>query len=106
MLASTSLSYHLLLTIRSVCSCRVRVTSIHTRLVSSLSPSVDITKRDQITMEEKNNNTDVESGPTSGKGPQSVSHWRLVIDQSLVTPEVQNWKYNGSGTDEDPYVSV
>ena len=59
-----------------------------------------------IKMDEKNNNKDVESGSTSGKGPQSVSHWRLVIDQALITPEVQNWNYNGSGTDEDPYVST
>lgn len=44
--------------------------------------------------------TDVESG----KGPQSIPHWRLVFDQGLVTPEVMNWKYPGSGTEEDPYV--
>jgi len=57
-------------------------------------------------IEEKNHNSDIESGPRPGKGPKSVSHWRLVIDQALITPEVENWKYNGSGTDEDPYVSI
>lgn len=57
-------------------------------------------------MEEKNHNLDLESGSKPGKGPKSISHWRLVIDQALVTPEVENWKYKGSGTDEDPYVSM
>ncbi|KAF4534232.1 MFS multidrug transporter [Lasiodiplodia theobromae] len=40
----------------------------------------------------------------SGQGPASIPHWRLVVDQALVTPEVLNWKYEGSGTAEDPYV--
>lgn len=40
----------------------------------------------------------------SGQGPKSIPHWRLVVDQALVTPEVLNWKYEGSGTVEDPYV--
>ncbi|KAH0267824.1 MFS general substrate transporter, partial [Aureobasidium melanogenum] len=45
-------------------------------------------------------NKDVEAG----KGPSSVPHWRLVFDQGLVTDEVMNWNYPGSGTEEDPYV--
>jgi hypothetical protein len=40
----------------------------------------------------------------AGKGPSSIPHWRLVWDQGLVTDEVMNWHYPGSGTDEDPYV--
>ncbi|KAH0144874.1 MFS general substrate transporter, partial [Aureobasidium melanogenum] len=40
----------------------------------------------------------------AGKGPSSVPHWRLVFDQGLVTDEIMNWSYPGSGTDEDPYV--
>ncbi|THY29399.1 synaptic vesicle transporter [Aureobasidium pullulans] len=40
----------------------------------------------------------------AGKGPSSIPHWRLVFDQGLVTDEIMNWKYAGSGTDEDPYV--
>jgi len=43
------------------------------------------------------------SDPESGRGPKSVPHWRLIIDQSLLTPEVENWHYKGSGTEEDPY---
>jgi hypothetical protein len=34
------------------------------------------------------------------------SHWQLVIDQTHVSPAVINWSYNGSGTEEDPYVVV
>jgi hypothetical protein len=37
---------------------------------------------------------------------EKSSHWQLVIDQTHVTPAVINWPYNGSGTEEDPYVVV
>jgi hypothetical protein len=37
---------------------------------------------------------------------KKASHWQLVIDQTHVTPEVINWPYKGSGTEEDPYVVV
>ena len=40
----------------------------------------------------------------SGKGPSSIPHFRLVRDQALVTSEVENWHYDGAGTEEDPYV--
>ncbi|KAJ5297023.1 uncharacterized protein N7443_007916 [Penicillium atrosanguineum] len=33
-----------------------------------------------------------------------ISFWRLLIDQRVVTPEVLHHNYEGSGTDEDPYV--
>jgi len=49
---------------------------------------------------EKQDGTDVESG----RGPSSVPHWKLVWDQGLITPEVVRWEYDGSGTEEDPYV--
>lgn len=47
----------------------------------------------------------------NGSEPQvaahdSVSWFRLVRDQACVTPEVENWQYEGSGTEEDPYVVV
>ena len=39
------------------------------------------------------------------KPPQKrASHWQLVFDQALVTPEVLNHRYRGSGTHDDPYV--
>lgn len=41
------------------------------------------------------------------KSTQKVaSHWQLVFDQTHVTPEVINWPYKGSGTEQDPYVVV
>lgn len=33
-----------------------------------------------------------------------IPHWRMVIDQAGVTPEVLDHKYPGSGTEEDPYL--
>lgn len=42
---------------------------------------------------------DVESGK-----PTQIPHFRQVIDQAGVTPEVAQHEYEGSGTDEDPYV--
>ena len=35
---------------------------------------------------------------------RTVSHFRLVASQSLVTPAVLSHHYSGSGTDEDPYL--
>lgn len=34
---------------------------------------------------------------------RQAAHWELVFDQTHVTPEVLNHKYNGSGTEEDPF---
>ena len=44
---------------------------------------------------------DAESGQ-----PVPIPHWRQVLDQAGVTPEVQKYEYDGSGTEEDPYVVV
>ncbi len=35
---------------------------------------------------------------------EKVPHWRLVASQSLITDAVANYPYNGSGTEDDPYV--
>ncbi len=32
-----------------------------------------------------------------------IPHWRQVFDNTGITPEVREWKYAGSGTEEDPY---
>lgn len=40
----------------------------------------------------------------SKAAPAKVSHWRLVKSQTLITDEVANHKYKGSGTREDPFV--
>lgn len=44
---------------------------------------------------------DVESGK-----PSQLSHLTQVFNHHGVTPEVENYKYEGSGTDEDPYVVI
>jgi len=41
-----------------------------------------------------------------GAPPKPLSLFRLVVDQARVTPEVRNYTYAGSGTDDDPYVVV
>ena len=42
-------------------------------------------------------NMDVESGR------EGISHWKMILDQGVVTNEIVNWEYEGSGTEEDPY---
>jgi Ca2+/H+ antiporter len=42
---------------------------------------------------------DTESGKASG-----ISHFSQVFNHAGVTPEVENWDYEGSGTEDDPYV--
>ncbi|EXJ88780.1 hypothetical protein A1O3_01844 [Capronia epimyces CBS 606.96] len=34
----------------------------------------------------------------------SISYWRLLFDQSVVWPELLTTEYEGSGTEEDPYL--
>jgi hypothetical protein len=40
--------------------------------------------------------------PESGR--DGISHWKLILDQGIVTHEVANYDYEGSGTEDDPYV--
>lgn len=39
-----------------------------------------------------------------GNKPTKISHVRQVFDQAGVTPEVEDWNYDGAGTEDDPYV--
>lgn len=55
-------------------------------------------------MEKQNDVESVSGQSLPGKGPESVPWWRIVSQQGLVTPEVMKWHYEGSGTDEDPFV--
>jgi hypothetical protein len=41
---------------------------------------------------------DVESGR------QGISHWKMITDQGVTTKEIEEWDYDGEGTEEDPYV--
>jgi hypothetical protein len=45
---------------------------------------------------------DVESQDSAG----AISHWRMIRDQGIITPEIEHWEYEGSGTEEDPYAVV
>ena len=36
--------------------------------------------------------------------PRKVPHWRLVASQTLITEEVLNHPYKGSGTEDDPFI--
>ncbi|KIX99524.1 uncharacterized protein Z520_05100 [Fonsecaea multimorphosa CBS 102226] len=40
----------------------------------------------------------------SGPSRRKVPHWRLVASQTLITEDVLNHRYKGSGTEEDPYI--
>ena len=33
-----------------------------------------------------------------------IPHWKLLLDQGIVTDEIANYPYPGSGTEEDPYL--
>ncbi|KAF2472135.1 MFS general substrate transporter [Lindgomyces ingoldianus] len=40
----------------------------------------------------------------SGQEPQGIPHWKLILEQGVVTQEISKWDYEGSGTEDDPYV--
>lgn len=42
--------------------------------------------------------------PEMEAAPRSLPHWRIVMSQTGMTSAVENHKYRGSGTEEDPYV--
>lgn len=35
--------------------------------------------------------------------PTKIPYWRLVFDQGVVTQEIIDYPYSGSGTEDDPY---
>ena len=42
---------------------------------------------------------DVEAGR-----PTRIPWFKMVLDQQVVTPEIINWHYDGSGTEQDPFI--
>ncbi|KAJ9663758.1 hypothetical protein H2201_005479 [Coniosporium apollinis] len=48
---------------------------------------------------EKRDGADAEAGRTT-----PIPYWKIVADQKVVTPEIVNWHYKGSGTEDDPYL--
>lgn len=53
-------------------------------------------------MEKENTPADVESG----EFPNTISYKDLLLNQGVLTQEMVQWEYEGSGTQEDPYVVV
>jgi hypothetical protein len=49
-------------------------------------------------MEKTTMNVDPESGR------EGISHWKLIFDQGVITHDVASYDYEGSGTEDDPYV--
>jgi hypothetical protein len=47
-----------------------------------------------------NSEKDVESGTHR----QNIPHWKLLLNQGILTQDVIDWDYEGSGTEEDPYI--
>lgn len=45
-----------------------------------------------------------DQGVVEGRGPSHISHWRLLMDQAAVLPEIVHFPYSGSGTDKNPFV--
>jgi hypothetical protein len=38
-----------------------------------------------------------------GQPARSLPHWRIIIDQGIVTPEIEQWQYEGKGTQKEPF---
>lgn len=47
---------------------------------------------------------DVESQNHGHNLPTKISYAKLMLDQGVLTKDVVEWEYEGSGTEEDPYV--
>jgi multidrug resistance protein len=47
---------------------------------------------------------DTENDAVKAALPRQIPHWRILTDQGVVTPEIIDYPYVGSGTEEDPYV--
>jgi len=45
-----------------------------------------------------------EAASRTQRGPNRMSHWRIVASHSLVTPAVLNYSYAGCGTEDEPYL--
>ncbi|KAJ9298113.1 hypothetical protein DTO271G3_3718 [Paecilomyces variotii] len=47
---------------------------------------------------------DIEAAPGRSSRPDKIPYWRLLTDQSPITSEILDFKYAGSGTEQDPFV--
>lgn len=48
--------------------------------------------------------TEPERDVESQRSRHLSSHFRTLLDQGGVTPEVLNWRYKGNGTDDEPFI--
>jgi hypothetical protein len=37
-------------------------------------------------------------------GREGISHWKMILDQGVTTKEIEEYDYEGEGTEDDPYV--
>ncbi|KAH4199349.1 hypothetical protein HBI95_178470 [Parastagonospora nodorum] len=37
-------------------------------------------------------------------GREGISHWKMIFDQGVTTKEIEEYDYEGEGTEDDPYV--
>jgi MFS family permease len=44
------------------------------------------------------------SGQDVESGREGISHWQMIFDQGVTTKEIEEWDYEGEGTEDDPYV--
>lgn len=38
------------------------------------------------------------------EAPKSIPHWRLIIDRARITQDVLIHRYEGKGTEDDPFI--
>ncbi|KAK8034753.1 major facilitator superfamily domain-containing protein [Apiospora rasikravindrae] len=69
----------------------------------STQPPTDSASSSITAMEPTNGQGDVEAQGSSSRSP-IISHFKLLLDQGGVTPEVIAWRWSGKGTEEDPFL--
>ncbi|KAK7935433.1 hypothetical protein PG985_000928 [Apiospora marii] len=69
----------------------------------STQPASDSASSSITAMEPINGQGDVEAQGSSSRSP-IISHFKLLLDQGGVTPEVLAWRWAGKGTEEDPFL--
>ncbi|KAK7967005.1 uncharacterized protein PG986_001282 [Apiospora aurea] len=69
----------------------------------SKQPPADSASSSVTAMDATNGQGDVEAQGSSSRSP-IISHFKLLLDQGGVTPEVIAWRWSGKGTEEDPFL--
>lgn len=65
---------------------------------------VDTTNDNKDTKDAKSNNATMSGDKVESPAATKIPHWRMVVDQGVVTQEVINYPYPGAGTDDNPHV--